>query len=143
VTPAPAACPPADRAANEPGDGLDALRVAIGDLQRRVEVFEAVERRARPRVSDARVILAIAGAVGERVFSAAELLEHARIDAPLRRVLRGLTPRRLGKRLEAIASRPVGGFRVERCGREDSGTLWTLTAVSAPDLHRGAGAPRR
>jgi hypothetical protein len=117
---------------------LVAPRVVSGDteaLLRRVLALEARVAALEP-ASDAQLLAAIAGSVAGHVFNVAELRAHARVDADLARVLRGLTNRQLGKRLRALAGQDVGGFVLQRVGRDEAGIVW---AVSAVDLHADAG----
>jgi hypothetical protein len=100
-------------------------------------ILAALERQRRPSaVNDARFVAAIAASVKVCAFSSAELSQHARVDADLRAVLGGRTSRQIGKRLRALADRPVGGFVVRRIGRDGDGTIWT---VQVDDLHADAG----
>ena len=82
---------------------------------------------------------AIDAAAQGRVFSAAELVAHAGVDARLADALRGMSAKRVGKRLRAIAGRVCGGIVLQRVGREAGGTLWAVVQVADDHLHAPAG----
>ena len=79
----------------------------------------------------------LAASVQGHVFSILELRAHARVDQDLRRAIRALTNQQLGKRLQDLAGRDVGGFVVQRVTRDANGVVWAVSAT--PDLHAGGG----
>lgn len=92
-----------------------ALRAELACLRQRVDRLE--------RGGDDRLLAAIADAVGADLFTAAELIAHARLEehAPLRRALLacGATePKRLGRRLKRLG--------VECIGSDRTGRVWRL-----------------
>lgn len=112
-------------------DPIDTLLRRIDDLEARVAALEPA--------NDAAFVAAIAASVKGRVFNVAELRTHARIDADLGRVLRGLTSRQLGNRLRTLANRPINGLVLQRVGRDEAGCIWTvLHAASGLGSSEGA-----
>jgi hypothetical protein len=88
----------------------------------------------------ARQLLTIAESVRGAVFSAQELLEHARHDAALVRVLGGATSaKRVGHRLRALAGRPLGGCRLVCVERNANGRLWAVEIHEATSGGDGLG----
>lgn len=86
-------------------------------------------RRERPRPDRARVLPAIATAIGDRAFNAAEVLNHATVDRELAAVLdaaRIPNARILGQYLRTIEGRTIGGVRVERIGEDREGIVWRV-----------------
>ena len=78
---------------------------------------------------------AVVASVGATVFTAAELVAHARVDRDLDAAVRGYTAKRLGKRLRALADHPIAGCVLRRVGRDHAGTIWAVQVVD--DLHGG------
>jgi hypothetical protein len=80
------------------------------------------------------LLKAIAEEVGDGLFSSRELVQHAEVvGGPLRAALTALnatTPRRLGKRLEAIEGREFGGWAIQRLGADAAGVIWKCIPVS-------------
>lgn len=84
----------------------------------------------------ARVLPAIRGAVGDRVFSVADLAEHATLPTPEARALRAaLGPLDAGatKRLGKLFSRALGvhvnGLLVQCVGSDRDGATWMIGAT--------------
>jgi hypothetical protein len=75
---------------------------------------------------------AISAAVGDRVFSVAELLAHAAIPegealrAAIVGLLGSLNGKRLGKFLRRIEGQDIAGLCIERIGEDRSGVAWIL-----------------
>ena len=104
-------------------DPLVALVGEVEALRTRIEVLEA-RIATRPPVTDAAALVAaIVAATRGRVFTARDLLDHASVDDALRVTLGGLTAKRLGKRLRALANRNCGGWILGSVGRDEGGTL--------------------
>jgi hypothetical protein len=110
--------------------------VDIPDLGTRLASIEAdlrdlrdiVDRLTAGRVAaDDRPFLdAVAAAVGDRLFSCRELINHAIVDATLRSALGDVTARRLGKRLRRLSGSPIGPYRVMCVDRDQDGQIWRL-----------------
>ncbi len=113
-------------------------RAVIGERLAAVE-REVAELRALLTTSDRAFLHAVALAVDRQVFTAAELLAHARHDAALADVLRGLSPKRIGKRLRSLVGREVGGLVLRRVERNAEGVVWEVQVIS--DLHQVSVAP--
>jgi hypothetical protein len=81
----------------------------------------------------ANLLSAIGEAVGDRLFTSCELLEHAKVIAgPLCAVLDALnvaTPRRLGKCLSRIEGRECAGLAVQRVGTDADGIIWKVVSM--------------
>ena len=82
-------------------------------------------RDDRDRLS--RILPAIGGACGSELFIASELLEHD--SSALRLVLAGLNARQLGRLLQRAEGQRIGGFVVQRDGREVGAVLWRIVAA--------------
>jgi hypothetical protein len=120
---------------------IEQLRADVADLRLRVARLEAARARRDAR-RDARLLAAIGDAMPrEHVFDCAQLLKHAQDACPtLRRALlrAGLhTPQQLGKRLQRLQGRDLGGLRLERLGADKAGAIWTVRVI--PDSHLRAG----
>ena len=118
-------------------------------LARRLVDLEAVVATLRDQVAvledqvrglvedDVTLMRTLVGSVGATAFSSGELLEHARIAPELAAALRGCRrPQHVGKRLQALADRVLGGFVLRRVGRDHTGTIWAVQV--ADDLHLDA-----
>ncbi|WP_342114583.1 hypothetical protein [Pseudoduganella sp. OTU4001] len=76
-------------------------------------------------------IRTIAAVVGDRLFSVAELLAHAKIEQgrPLKAALSdlaGMSGKRVGKLLRGLEGKAIGGYRIERVGVDRQGAIWAL-----------------
>jgi hypothetical protein len=79
----------------------------------------------------ARLLLAIAGALGSEPFTSRDLRECA--GAAI--VLAGLSVKQIGRLLARAEGHPVEGYLVERVGSEINVTLWrVLASVSKGSL---------
>jgi hypothetical protein len=113
-----------------------ANRLTDAELAARIEALEGELRDLRQQQCDRRdrrLVAVLARCTAGAVFSAQDLIDHTRLDAELRAVLEGLTPRRLGKRLAALADRPVAGLCVRRITENCAGWVWGI------DIHRATG----
>jgi hypothetical protein len=88
-----------------------------------------------------RFITGIASAVGDRVFSAGDLLAHADVDVALKGTLEhavgpigSSTARRVGKRLQRARGQALQGYKTEKVGSDRTGALWRITAPSRLSL---------
>jgi hypothetical protein len=110
------------------------LAARISQLEREL----AALRRQHADEEDRRLVLAIVRSVGGAVFSARDLVAHARVDPALRDALGDMRPRRLGKRLARLTDRPLEGVTVRRVdGRDAHGCMWFV------DIHDDRSAPPR
>jgi hypothetical protein len=77
---------------------------------------------------DAMLAIAVIDQVGVAIaFSAAELRHHARtINGPLRAAVGAKSARQVGRALHRVSGRTINGCRIERVGRDNDGTLWTV-----------------
>jgi hypothetical protein len=111
---------------------LAALRETVRAHEARIAQLEARCRR-KPNLTTSALLPAIAAAVGDRLFSAKEVIEHSTlVDAGLRQVLTdaGITSApKLGKRLQAIEGQVVGDLVLERIGRDDVGVVWHVRVL--------------
>ena len=85
----------------------------------------------------------ISDAVGDRMFSVRELLEHAGVDDVLRAGLvkavgefDSRTARRIGKRLQRAAGQRLNGLHVERVKCERDGAVWRIVSAARVSLPR-------
>jgi hypothetical protein len=114
----------------------DPIEARFCSLERHVAELESRLTAVEP-LTDAEFLKAVATSVKGRVFNTLELRRHARVDSDLRRALGTHTNLQLGKKLERLAGRPIGGFVLQRIKRDETGVLW---AVGLADLHDDAGA---
>jgi hypothetical protein len=106
-------------------------------LAARIAALEAELRDLRRQQRDL-LLVAIAASVQGHAFSAAELLAHAGVDDALRQALDGAgTPKRIGRRLQALAGREIGGLRLVRVGRDETGCIWAVHLHDAASLSVG------
>ena len=108
---------------------LVALELAVEDLRRRIP--------APTDADDGAFVATIAVAVKGCAFSSDELRRHAKVDPALARVIRDDTAVQVGRRLRALLGRDVGGWIVERIGRDASGIVWGVVPAR---LHAEASA---
>jgi len=129
---------------------------AFAGLERRVAALEAERRATRPRQNrsaaatlgvdrdaararrDAAVILALADAVGDRLFTAHEAIDVGTVSPAVAqaltdaRVMAARKPgRRLGRLFERNVGRDVGGVYVDAVGKEHGVVIWRLFATPA------------
>jgi len=108
---------------------LAAALARIAHLEAQVAALQ------RPRLvddpeADAALLAVIAARVEGRVFSAKELLAHAQLHADLRDALGAITTtRQIGTRLRRLSGRRCGAFRLQRVGRDDRGSVWSVLYV--------------
>jgi hypothetical protein len=123
-------------------DVLAVLRAEFAELRQRVVALE----RLHAPIDDQARLLVIADEVKGRVFGAAELRDHAKLNPKLAEALGNLkSAKRIGKFLQKIANRPMGGVVLQRVGRDEHGTLWACckydpTYILPSSVPRGEGA---
>ena len=125
-----------------------AARAPIADvasIPTRIRALEA-ELRALRRLAVDELVRAMVTTIAGRelAFNAIEVWNHARLLSPgLRCALEaaGMTsPRRLGKLLQQLQGRDVGGLRLERLGEDYLGAVWVFRVCpthSGPPLPHG------
>jgi hypothetical protein len=107
--------------------GTAALLDRIGQLEQRVAHLEqALSRRRLPAVDDWTLLRALTIALGDRVFSSADLVAFARVDDPLRAVLGTADERRVGRRLARLCDHVLHGFVLVRVKRSCAGHVWSV-----------------
>ena len=135
----------ADKPQSSPRE-LELLRELVG-LQRQTlalqaQILAVLERRngsdtpltRADRDVLTRLLPAIAGALGSEPFASRDL----RGAAPgLRVVLRGMSPKQIGRLLSRAEGTPIEGWLVERCGTEINVTLWRVLASVNNRLESG------
>jgi hypothetical protein len=109
-------------------DALDAIAVLarLAALERRVAALESSRGTNRAGVE---LVPVIAAAVGERAFSAAELVAHSAVDPDLRAALAAAnltSPRRLGWALRRLDGRVIHGLRLAQIGSDRAGRVWCI-----------------
>jgi hypothetical protein len=119
--------PQAARACERPAVDLTAVLAVVVDLQQRVAALEG-QRRPRPDPDrDARLLSAIAFAVGGQVFTASDLHQRGAHDPALATALDGADVRRLGLWLRRLARHDgAAGYRLRRSKRGNSGQMWEV-----------------
>lgn len=100
-------------------------------LAARIEQLEtelAALRQQLQAARDGHLLLAIAAAVGDYAFTAAELVAHARVDVALRDALGPcVRPRQVGKRLSRLSSLHGSPFGLRCIGDSSAGCIWVIT----------------
>lgn len=108
----------------EAGEVVALLRELLAEVRL---LREALGQRPAPPVA---LLRAIRERVGDRVFTAVELAEHAEVVGDLRAeilaAVGSLSPRKIGRALAAIEGEEAGGFRVVRVGQDRLGIIWSL-----------------
>jgi hypothetical protein len=109
-------------------DRVRVLEAELRAVHDRIVVLEQQIAASRPTgpVTDAALLAAIFASVAGRVFTAKELLDHGQVDPDLAHVLAGFTGRRLGRRLRDIVRTGAEGWRLECCGRDNTGCIWRV-----------------
>jgi hypothetical protein len=101
------------------------LRAELAALTTRIAALERVVRGPQ-------LLHALAAAVEDRAFSAAEVIAHARLDPGLATALETShihTARSLGQYLWVASEHPMGPIRVTRLGVDRDGVTWRVTVV--------------
>jgi hypothetical protein len=114
---------------------IDELRQLRAVVERRSQASR-LARADRDRL--ARILSAVAAAIGSELFLSGELMEHG--SPGLRIVLAGLNTKQLGRLLRRAAGVPVDGFVVERMGVEMHAALWRIVK-EFPDPSKPHGLP--
>jgi len=102
-------------------DDLDA------EIQRTERHLTQLHQRRRER-DDAAFLLTVARVVPAGVvFSAAELIAHARLDRALGHAIGTRTAKQLGHYLRLLARQPAAGVMLHRCDeRNNRGCIWSI-----------------
>lgn len=108
-----------------------ALRLAA--IERRLALLERGRSLSRSdRDALARILPAVAGALGSELFTVREVFER---DAPgLRVVLRGRSSRAVGRLFARAAAQDVNGYVVERVSVERHAALWRVGVSNSHSL---------
>jgi hypothetical protein len=97
------------------------------DLATQIHILEAKLRRLRLEAVD-KLVHALVDAVAGTVFSSCDVWRHAQLASPaLRRALETMSirnARQLGKWLQQLQGRDVGGLVLERIGDDYLGAVW-------------------
>ncbi len=121
-------------------DPIDDRQALLADI--RAIVKEELARALRPRTDRTvragaeALVQAIATAARGTCYAAGELYERRLVDEDLRRALeahRINSPLRLGKRLEHLTNRVVGGVAIRRVGRDSAGAIWACELLADSD----------
>ncbi|OYW98384.1 MAG: hypothetical protein B7Z14_14955 [Bosea sp. 32-68-6] len=80
------------------------------------------------------LVIAIGQHVGERAFTAAELIRHGEAAAPallsaIETACGRISARSLGKKLAKMSGTSIAGMRVESLAEERSGRLWRVVPL--------------
>jgi hypothetical protein len=121
---------------------LRALPAAIAEALQYVDQPRCRALRDGEHVELVVLITAISAAVGNRLFTANELIKHAEDVEPALRmtlvqvvgVFDSRTARRIGKRLQRAEGQRLNGYQVERVKTERGGAVWRITAPSRVSL---------
>lgn len=131
----PIKCPPHVQQPVPGRNGLSPFEQAV--LEQLAAIRALLEQQDQPKKnsgrSDAILLLAVAEAVADRAFSAAEVIAHARlVDGALRAALEaaGVTNgRKLGKVFRRLEGHEIAGLRLVRLGAERDGIVWRVSRV--------------
>src|SRR5262245_4611136 len=109
---------------------LRALRLVVQQLVAELRAQRQDHERRRQRPSRAGLLSAIATSVGDREFTAAEVLRHAEVDPALATALDRAeltTARLVAKFFQQVKGRTIDGVRVEPIGKDGDGSiLWRV-----------------
>jgi hypothetical protein len=135
-----------------PGGALELLAALLAEVRglrsdlRRERPAPSLTREDRDRL--ARILPAVAGAVGSELFNSAELCEHD--AAAVRLVCAGVSAKQLGRLLRRAVDTPISGYVVRRQGTEAGAVLWQILQVpdfpgnekvSVPPAGKATGRP--
>ena len=73
-----------------------------------------------------RLLAAIAECAPETDFTTGELVRHARFAEPLKELLNGMPPKKIGRLFKRIEGQDFNGLRVERIGSDSAGVIWRV-----------------
>lgn len=107
-----------------------ALLGEIRDLLQTLVHRSVANRRAltvEDRKALAILLPSISRSIGDAMFTAADLQEHAATDDQLRRALGSIGSRKLGKLLARSAGLGLDGVCIERVGTVREGAMWRVT----------------
>ncbi len=112
-------------------DGSDVLEEVLLELRSLRQLLERQQQRPSllgrdDRAALDRILPAIAGAIGSAWFACRDLEEED--SAALRLVLTGLSTKRVGRLFRRGLGHPVGGYLIERHGRELNVWLWRVVS---------------
>jgi hypothetical protein len=112
------------------------LLTALLDEMRAVR--RLLEEARRPEPGEARyaeLVRAIAATARERVFSSAELIQHAEVATELRAAIvsaiGSLNARKLGRALRRVEGTDIAGLVVARVGADSGGVSWRIRVSGA------------
>jgi hypothetical protein len=107
---------------------IELLRAILTELRLWRADGTRVTRPERPPVPHEAIIAALVTSVAYTMFSSREVIDRAeRLDRELRAALNAadlLNARKLGKFLQGIEGRVIGGVRLERLGVDNQGAVW-------------------
>jgi hypothetical protein len=72
------------------------------------------------------LLIAIAEAAGNRMFTTRELVHHADYRAPLHEVIGGKSPKALGRLFRRIENQDFDGLCIKSIGPSRDGVLWRV-----------------
>jgi len=113
----------------------DLLRALLAEI-RGLRADLAGKGLAAPKTASLQDLIdAIAFTVGDRAFTAGELIAFADVAPPerLQNVLHaagGTNPRKVGKLLHRLSKQDLSGWQVLRIGFERDGIIWKVQAAS-------------
>jgi hypothetical protein len=120
------------------------LRAILGELKTQTALLEML---APPVATTTRIDGVLAGAIAAamkaRAFTAGEVCKFAAADATLSAALeaaRADTPQRLGKALQRLQGREIGGVRIARIGVDGCGAVWCAARSGAVDNRGSRGS---
>jgi hypothetical protein len=115
----------------------DHVEELLGEIRDELKGIRLAIERQPVRAADPSVLVrAIATHAGGRVFTSAELCQHAALPEALAlreaivAAVEALNPRRLGRYLRRIEGQPFEGVYLQRCGDDRDGLVWQLAQVS-------------
>lgn len=112
---------------------IDRLEAQVARLSAEIATLRT-RQRADPEAA-ACLLREIAAAIGERLFTSAELAAHAELPeaaalhAGILTAVGSASPRRIGKWLSRHEGRNLGGLAVHRIDDERAGLVWKVVAA--------------
>jgi hypothetical protein len=116
-----------DRAVERLQRQIDALTARVAHLEAAQQNLRAARFLSPPAVvADVQLLAIIVDAVQGHVFSSRELQAHATVHPPLAQALGTSSAKRIGKRLQQLADRRHGPYRLVRVERDRDGVVWAV-----------------
>ena len=92
-------------------------------------------RRPDHALEPGSLLAAIAECAPDTDFTTRELVRHARFAEPMKELLNGMPPKKIGRFFKRIEGQDFNGLRVERIGSDSAGVIWRVYGDEVPETH--------